>query len=345
MSLATFKKKSINSSSSGTKRSGKLTNEYWIYQGPYGRKGNLPSTIFNASLSGPNGNPGKYYGASNAGFSITGSYRNIGAVGQNMRFSKSATPYRGQYPKGWGGTNGKYPNGPNNVVLNIMPVQTGVAIQNATVKPPTLQTKGMLERRFRWINSGKYPNNWVQPVYTGNQTDTASQGLYIHNKSAANDNYYDVNNSEVYVDYYVKCGPTGCRTTPARGYKMNVQQSNAPYTKTLHRPKDSSDYTLRAQRRCQAPVGFQKPFPYAVQNGTGILRGGTNVNNVANACNTSNTTIVPPDWYTGASILKADGSKTTLKDQLEAVESCKKIVPELQAQVYNDVFLQGTTAN
>jgi hypothetical protein len=343
MSLATFKKKSINSSSSATRRSGKPTNDYWIYQGPYGRKGNLPSTIFEASLVGPNGNVGgNYYNASNAGFSVTGAYRNVGGVGQNMKFSKSATPYRGQYPKGWGGTNGKYPDGPDNFVLNIMPVQTGVAIQNAIVKPPTLSTKGMLERRFRWINSGKYPNYWVQPVYTGNQTDTASQGLYIHNKSAANDIYYDVNSPELYVDYYVRCGSTGCQSTPARGYTMNIQQSNAAYTKTLHKPKDSSDYTLRIQRRCQAPVGFQKPFPYAVQNGTGVLRGGTNVNNVANACNTSNTTTVPPDWYTGASILKADGSKTTLVDQLEALR--KNILPGLQAQVYDDLFLKGTSS-
>jgi hypothetical protein len=343
MSLATFKKKSINSSSSATKRSGKPTNDYWIYQGPYGKKGNLPSTIFNASLVGPNGYVGgNYYNASNAGFSVTGAYRNVGGVGQNMKFSKSATPYRGQYPKGWGGTNGKYPDGPNNFVLNIMPVQTGVAIQNAIVKPPTLSTKGMLERRFRWINSGKYPNYWVQPVYTGNQTDSASQGLYIHNKSAANDIYYDVNTPELYVDYYVRCGSTGCQSTPARGYTMNIQQSNAAYTKTLHKPKDSSDYTLRIQRRCQAPVGFQKPFPYAVQNGTGVLRGGTNVNNVANACNTSNTTTVPPDWYTGASILKADGSKTTLVDQLEALR--KNILPGLQAQVYDDLFLKGTSS-
>ena len=342
MSLATFKKKSINSSSSATKRSGKLTNEYWIYQGPYGRKGNLPSAIFTASLVGANRNVGgNYYNASNAGFSVTGPYRNVGGVGQNMKFSKSATPYRGQYPKGWGGKNGKYPDGPNEKVLNIMPVQTGVAIQNGTVKPPTLSTKGMLERRFRWIHSGKYPNNWVQPVYTGNQTETASQGLYIHNKSAANDIYYDVNTPELYVDYYVSCGSSGCQTTPARGYTMNIQQSNAPYTKTLHKPKDSSAYTLRIQRRCQDPVGFQKPFPYAVQNGTGVLRGGINVNNVANACNTSNTTTVPPDWYTGASILKADGSKTTLQDQLAALR--KNILPALQAQVYDDLFLKGTT--
>lgn len=338
MSLATFKKKSINSSSSATKRSGKPTTEYWIYQGPYGRKGNLPSTIFEASLQGINKG---YYTAQNAGFSINGSHRNIGAVGTNMKFSKSGTPYRGVYPKGWGGTRGRYPDGPNNVVLNINPVTTEVAIQNAIVKPSVLGTKGMLERRFRWINSGQYPNYWVQPVYTGNQTDTSSQGLYIQNKSAANYCWYDVNDTANYVNYYKTCGSTGCNTTPARGYTMEIQMANGAYTKTLHQPKDASDYTLRIQRRCQDPVGFQKPFPYAVQTGTGVLRGGINVNNVANACNTSNTVIVPPDWYTGAAILKADGSKTTLKDQLEALE--RPVSEETQREVFKQVFLDGTT--
>lgn len=342
MSLATFKKKSINSTSSATKRSGKATNEYWIYQGPYGRKGNLPSTIFNASLYGPDGFT-IYKAASNAGFSVTGSYRNVGGVGQSMKFSKSATPYRGVYPKGWGGTNGRYPDGPNEVSLNIMPVKTGVAIQNSIVNPPVLSTKGMLARRYRWINSGQYPNNWVQPIYTGNQTDTSSQGLYVQTKSAANYCHYDVNSAEKYVDYFVRCGSTGCNPTPARGYTMNIQQANAPYTKTLHQPKDSSDYTLRIQRRCKDPVGFQKPYPYAVQTGTGVLRGGINVDNVANACNTSNTTIVPPDWYTGAAILKSDGSKTTLVDQLAALR--KEVLPGLQSQIYDDLFLKGTSSS
>ena len=341
MSLATLKKKSINSASSATKRSGKQTTDYWIYQGPYGRKGSLPSVIFEASLKGIDAQG--LYNASNAGFSINGTHRNIGGVGGHMKFSKSSTPYRGVYPKGWGGTRGRYPDGPNNVSLNITPVLTGVAVQNGIVKPSVLSTKGMLERRFRWINSGQYPNNWVQPVYTGNQTDTASQGLYIQNKSAANYCWYDVNDSANYVNYYKTCGSTGCNTTPARGYTMNIQQANAAYTKTLHRPKDSSDYTLRIQRRCQNPVGFQKPFPYAVQNGTGVLRGGINVNNVANACNTSNTVVVPPDWYTGASVLKADGSKTTLKDQLEALR--RPVSSELQREVFNQVFLNGTTGN
>lgn len=343
MSLATFKKKSINSASSATKISGKSTNLYWIYQGPYGRKGNLPSTIFEASLVGKNGMlPGIAYNASNAGFSINGPHRNVGSVGQSMKFSKSATPYRGIYPKGWGGTRGRYPDGPNEVSLNITPVLAGI-LQSDTVHSSVLSTKGMLERRFRWINSGQYPNYWVQPDYTGNQTDSASQGLYIHNKAAANYCHYDVNNPETYVDYFVRCGATGCQTTPARGYTMSIQQSNAPYTKTLHQPKDASDYTLRIQKRCTNPVGFQKPFPYAVQTGTGVLRGGINVTNVANACNTSNTVVTPPDWYTGAAILKADGSKTTLRDQLEALR--KDILPELQAQVYNDLFLKGTSSS
>ena len=122
---------------------------------------------------------------------------------------------------------------------------------------------------------------------------------------------------------------------------MNIQTANAAYTKTLHKPKDSSDYTLRIQRRCQNPVGFQKPFPYAVQTGTGVLTGGITVNNVANACNTSNTVLTPPDWYTGALVLKADGSKTTLKDQLEALR--KTVSPKIQNQVFQHVFLQGTT--
>lgn len=341
MSLATFKKKSINSASTATKISGKTTTDYWMYQGPYGRKGSLSSEIYKASLSGIETNG--LYSASNAGFSINGSYRNIGGVGSNMKFSKSATPYRGVYPKGWGGTQGRYPDGPNNRVLNINPVTTGVKIQNGIVKPSVLGTKGMLARRFRWIKSGQYPANWVQPIYTGNQTETASQGLYIQNKSAANYCWYDVNNVENYVNYYKVCGSMGCNKTPARGYTMCIQMANAAYTKTIHKPKDSSDHTLRIQRKCQDPVGFQKPFPYAVQTGTGVLRGGTNVDNVANACNTSNNVTIPPDWYTGASILKDDGSKTTLVDQLLKRE--KKVNSDLQFQVYNDVFLKGTTGN
>ena len=342
MSLATFKKKTINSSPSAVKISGKPSNKYWLYQGPYGVKGNLPSTIFNQGLVGPNGMVvGDYYNASNSGFSLTGANRNIGAVGKNMIFSKSATPFRGAYPKGWGGKNGRYPDGPYNISLNIMPVKTKVAVQDAIVKPPVLSNTGMIARKYRWIHSGTYPNNWVQPNYTGNQTDTASQGLHIHNKSGANYCIYDVNDTNKYVNYFKKCGSTGCRTTPADGYTMSIQQATAPYTKTLHQPNDSSQYTLRIQNLCQNQVGLQKPFPYPVQTGTGVLTGGISVNSVANACNTSNTVSTPPDWYTGASKLNSDGTRPTIKDQIDSLKP--PVNNDVLKEVFIDVFLEGTT--
>ena len=340
MSLATFKKKSINRYSSATKHSGKPTNEYWLYPGPYGRQGSLSSTIYKASLAGIQAGQELELNlcaptAQNAGFSINGPYRQ--STNRSMCFSKSGTPYRGAYPMGNGGTHGRYPDGPDNQVMNIAPVQSGVAVQNAIVKPSVLSTKGMLERRYRWIHSGQYPNYWVQPVYTGNQTDTASQGLYLQRKSAANDCHYDVNDSANYVYYFKTCGGTGCQSTPARGYTMGIQQANAPYTKTLHRPKDSSAYTLRIQRQCQNPVGLQKPFPYAVQTGTGVLTGGISVSRVASACNTSNPVVTPPDWYT-----EVTPEEPTLEAQLRA--RLKPVTQEEQDLVFQDVFLDGTTA-
>jgi len=343
MSLATFKKKSTYKYSTATKRSGIPTNEYWIYQGPYGRKGNLSSTILLNSILGANGQTGEPFTASNAGFSLNGVYRNIGPIGENMKFSQSHTPFRGVYPKGWGGKNGRYPSGPDNVVLNTTPASVKVGGGSSWVKPPVLSTKGMLARRFRWINSGQYPNYWVQPVYTGNQTDTASQWLYVQNKAAANDCWFDVNNADLYVDYIKNYGPTGCQTTPARGYTIGIQQANAPYTKTLNQPRDSSQYTKHIQRQCQNPVGLQKPFPYAVQTGTGVLTGGTSVTNVASTCNTSNTYTVPPAWYTGVQV-KPNGQITTLHDQLKALKiAMNRLNPPLQAAVFEQVFLNGTT--
>jgi hypothetical protein len=332
MSLATFKKKSINSASSATNISGKKSDKYWIYQGPYGRKGNLPSTIFSESLKNVYNGEGGFHQASNAGFSINGSHSINTYVGTTKLFSRASTPFRGQYPMGNGGTNGRYPSDPSTIVYNMPDVRAEIEGNDSYVRPSVLSNKGLLERRYRWINSGKYPNYWVQPIYTGNQTDTSSQGLYIQSKSAANDCWYDVNNTEQYVNYYVKCGPNGCQTTPANGYKMVLQQSNAPYTKTIHRPKDSSAYTLRIQRQCQNPVGPQKPFPYRVQTGTGVLRGGTSVSHVASACNTGPNYTEPPEWYI----------KTTTPP-LTAPDPNSPEVLRRRLQNYIDVVLKGTT--
>jgi hypothetical protein len=285
MSLATFKKKTINRYSSATKRSGKPPGGYWLPQGPFG----LPDTVNSVILA----DAIKHYGA--VGFSIQGGHRGI-SVGKTMKFSQQGTRFRGVHPMGHGGHGGQYYQA--QPLLNAGPAIVEVrGNQQDFIKPSVLSNKGMLAKRFRWIASGQYPNNWIQPNYTGNLTDSASQGLYIHNLSAASDCVVDTNDTQKYIGNVKTCGSMGCNSTPARGYTMGIQQANAAYTKFLHVPQDSSQRTLRIQRRCTDQRPSQKPFPYAVQTGTGILTGGTSVTTVGSACNTSRTYTVPPEWY------------------------------------------------
>ena len=288
MSIATLKKKTTNYMSSATKRSGKPPGGYWVTQGPYGLPTSLTSVMYNDAIN--------HYGPS--GFSLQGSHRSI-SVGKDMKFSQQGTRYKGIHAIGNGGHGGQY-----YVAEPVLNAGEGIVTVTGNqwefIKPSVLSTNGMLKKRFRWINSGQYPSNWVQPNYTGNQTDSASQGLYIQQLSAASDCVVDVNNQDKYVGHIVNCSSTLCNSTPARGYQMNIMQSNAAYTKTIKQPQDSSQHTLRIQRKCANPSPAQKPFPYRVQTGTGILTGGTSVVSVGNACNTSNTAVVPPNWYWAA---------------------------------------------
>jgi len=281
MSLVAFKKKSVIQY--GSKRSGKPPGGYWLPQGPFGN-GKYSKTLKDATTT---------LGA--VGFSINGGHRNIGYIGKTYKFSKNGTPFRGTQPCGSGGTLGRYPQplpvfNSNNVIV--------LGTQYEYIKPSVLSTKGMLEKKYKWINNGQYPNYWVQPNYTGNQTDSSSQGLYIHQKTVANICNIDVNNVDTYVDNIKRCGSTLCYTTTARFQNYDIMAAQGLYTKELYQPIDSSDYTLYVQRRCSNPTGSQKPFPYRVQTGTGIQAAGTSITSVGNACNTSNIYLTPPAWYT-----------------------------------------------
>jgi hypothetical protein len=303
MSLTAFKRKSVINY--GSKRSGSAPGGYWLPQGPFGHSTN--GLQFAKSTYGP------------SGFSINGGHRNIGGVGRDMKMSKSGTPYRGTEPIGFGGTYGKYPSAtlvgntatsssgaiPNagskqpavQPVLNSRIVDT-MGTQYLYIKPSTLSTYGMLRQKYRWAYTGQYPNYWVQPNYTGDQTDSASQGLYIQNKAAANTCNLKVNNDGTYEGHDVKSGPTLC--TPGRStaqFTYNDMARNAPYTKTLGQPVSYGQYNLYLTRGCNNPLGAQKPFPYAVQTGTGIKTGGISMTSVGNACGTSNIYLAPPEWY------------------------------------------------
>jgi len=298
MSLTAFKKKSVIQY--GSKRSGKGPGGTWLPQGPFGHALIALQTAID--------NPGP------VGFSINGGHRNVGGVGKTYQMSKSGTPFRGVYPMGNGGTYGNYPssvlvgkysgaisNSRKTAVvqplLNSREVDT-LGTQYQYIKPSVLSTKGMLEKKYRWAYNGQYPNYWVQPNYTGNQTDTKSQWLYIQNKAAANTCNLKVNNTEDYEGYNVSCGPTLCtQGRSTANFKYNDMARNGPYTKILGQPVSYSQYNLYLTRGCNNPQGAQKPFPFAVQTGTGIKTGGINVSTVGSSCGTSNVYLTPPAWY------------------------------------------------
>jgi hypothetical protein len=308
MSLTAFKRKSVINY--GSKRSGIDPGGYWLPQGPFGHSTEaLKLAIQN-------------YGA--AGFSINGGTRNVGGIGRDMKMSKSGTPFRGAYPIGWGGNKGAYPSATLVGSVNDEIQSTGAVANHGNkahvvdpllnarvvevlgtqyqyVKPSVLSTYGILDRKYRWAYYGVYPNRTVQPNYTGNQTDTASQRLYIENLASKNTCNLKVNNVGTYEGYKVGSGPTLC--TPGRstaGFKYNDMARNAPYTKTLYQPVGYDQYNLKLTQKCQNPIGPQKPFPYAKAGGSSYAAAGTSITNFGNSgsCGSiTNNYVIPPKWY------------------------------------------------
>ncbi len=260
MSIVTLHRKTMNRYHPKTKKN---ANRKIVYAGPYGDPGSVASVIFRE----PFDSDSPYLST----FSSTGGHRSI-SVGKDMKMSKSRTPYRGVHAVGWGGTCGKYPDRSTTYTVNSLDV-------SSIVKPPVLSNWGMLKRRYRWINSGKYPTYWVQPVDTGNMVDNTSQGTYIHNKSSANDCVTDVNNTAKYIG--------------------NTDKGCIGYTKTINQATTSSEHVHRLQIRCQNQSCIQKPFPPRVQTGIGIIRGGMSiVGNCINS-NTLSQVRVEPNCSTG----------------------------------------------
>ena len=259
MSIVAFKKKSVIQY--GSKRSAKQPGGYFLPQGPFGK---------NMFVLQETKSP--------VGFSLNGG-RCMGYIGQTMEMSQNGTPFRGTHPLGHGGVNGTYPS--PQPVFNINKVNV-LSTQYQYIKPSVLSTRGMLQKKYKWIYNGQYPNFWVQPNYAGTtQSDSKSQGMYVHNVTTSNLCVTDVNATDKYVGYIVEGGPTLCHTSAAK-FKYNNMAQNGKYTKFLKQATTSGQQTAKIQQKCSHPTGKEKPFPFSTNGST---------------CNQGQKFFSPPEWY------------------------------------------------
>jgi len=295
MSIHTLKKKGVITGL-GVKISGKPTSGYWVSQGPFGSNKQYSTIPFGIS-----------------GFSINGGTRNQGYIGKSYAMSVNGTPYYHEHPIGWGGHLGQYAK--SEPVFNMPNVKVETrGKQYKFIKQSVISTKGMLEKKYKWINNGQYPNYWVQPVYSNsNLSDNTSQQVYIDTLAAKHITVNNTNKPENFVNYYKKGGATGCSTTIAKYPSYNIMSANGLYTKDLYIPQTAGQQILQIQRKCTNPTGSQKPFPFAANNThTPSIRSlsASTAQVGANGPPTPLTTpvfLTPPSWYT----------RTTCQDSTE----------------------------
>jgi hypothetical protein len=228
MSLQTMKNK-ITNNYMGVSISGRAPGGIWVTQGPF--RNNAKSVI----------------NTNNNGFSLNGGHRNIGRVGQTWLFSKNFTPYRGAYARGNGGCCGTYYQ--REQVFPSREVDTR-GNQYLYIKPSSLSTKGMLEKKYNYIWNGQYPCNIVSPEGNNNLLN-ATIGVYIHDQTSANMCVTGTNpistttNDAINIyDGFGKC-------------KSKCSES----VKTLYAPYAASQYTTIVQKKCANPALWQRPIP------------------------------------------------------------------------------------
>ena len=214
MSLNTMKRKTA----AKLNLSGKGPKQTWMSQGPHGE--NVTHVI-------------------STGFSLNGGHRNIGRVGQtNLGRSVTRTPFRGNAPMGNGGSKGKYP-----IVIS----NSGSSCTNDSnsIKPSSLNTKGMLARRYKWMSGGGTKHhgdpahNPVKP--DDNYPLNHSQGSYIESKAstaAITSLVRDAGNKDCHA-IGGKCG----HHIGGKYYQRNM------YYKNPSQPQDYSQYKLFLARK------------------------------------------------------------------------------------------------
>ena len=131
-------------------------------------------------------------GSKNGGFSLNGTRRSQGYVGQTMlgrHFPR--TPMRGNEARGSGGCCGKYYRG--TIIQSGVPFPTGVTGNSANnnpqvVKPSVINNSGLIMTKYRWIRRPQPYSTFKENVLDDDKeivskANTISQSVYIKNKS------------------------------------------------------------------------------------------------------------------------------------------------------------------
>lgn len=194
-------------------------------------------------------------GKESNGFSLVGTHRNIGSVGQtNLAKSVTRTPFRGIAPMGNGGSLGSY-------VINVSNSGSCCSNDATIVKNSVKNTSGMISTKYKWLN-GTYPNWWVQ--------DTSP---LKHDQSS----FIDEKKKRV-----SRCGSmistdAGTPATSCQGSK-SVKRVNGlpkcrPITKDPKVAVSSSKYmdTGLMTKNCLPAPASKQAFPFPVNNGDNCI--------------------------------------------------------------------------
>lgn len=222
------------------------------------------------------------------GFSLNGKYRNIGRVGKNSlqsiggsRMKPGTTDYKGS-----GGCCGGYQNNPS-------PNNQCCLDDSNTVKPSTLNTRGMLANRFRWtkrnIPASNFTDNGAGEAPDNNQI----QDIYNNWVSGENGNYNIKKSSQQYTENLAATlayknrnlnkdsGIVNCALDQngkcSKGHHIGGKYVPAkPYAKLLNVTGTASRAIegAIASRASLFPKGYNKPFPYDPQPNQCVPRAG-----------------------------------------------------------------------
>jgi len=190
-----------------------LQGKHWLPHGPFGPKTTMNSIMLSNAISKKG----------NSGFSLNGSHRNVGRVGQTYKMSKTRTPFKGIYPVGHGGHFGAYFTHPETSYEDS--VNAGVKIkgnQYQYLNPTNVSMRTVMNTITR---NKKY----AKPIGHANQSEMYSQGIKIH---------------KTRVDHNCVLG------NDRREYETDINRNTCTYTKHLNNAMTGEQYITSIQKGC-----------------------------------------------------------------------------------------------